>query len=516
MVVGMLPRMFSSILPWMCFSKNNDKHPTLRQSEFHLLLLILCLLILMPTIVNADTKTQMESGLQSGLLPQHVLESSSKHFPGILKSLAAQRAAEGRAVAAKGAFDLVFETEGFSRTDEFGFYDGSVVGGSITQPLRSMGAKVYGGYDISRGDFPIYEDVNFTSRGGQLKVGVLFSLLRDRDIDERRFSENDAMLELDQAGLDVLLTQIGVQQKALIAYWQWVAYGRQLQVYKELLNLAENRESGLEVQIQEGSLAKINLTENRQNITRRNALALSAERNYRAATNQLAFYYRNEEGTPHFIKPERLPSEAQMSQISIESVKPLNDSIASLDRRPELLKLKTAMERVLRRAEFSENELKPRLDFNVEVVSGLGDEGEGGPSRDTNDLKLGFEFSVPFEQRSAKGNLAEARSELELLNQQYRELEDQLDVGMRNILLDLDVAKQLVELAKLEVEQSEELRQAEYDRFEQGASDFFLVNLREETEADARIRYYAASLEKHIARVNYDAATVNLAQLGLH
>ncbi len=478
-------------------------------------LLILYLATLVPSIVTADEYAELESDLQSRLLPLQVLESSRKHFPGILKSLAAQRAAEGRAVAAKGAFDLVFESEGFSRTDEFGFYDGTVIGGSITQPLRSMGAKVYGGYDVSRGDFPIYEDVNFTSRGGQVKVGVLFSLLRDRDIDERRFTENDAMLELDQAGLDVMLTQIGVQQRALIAYWRWVATGRQLQVYKELLRLAENRETGLEVQIQEGSLAKINLTENRQNITRRNALTLSAERNYRAATNELAFYYRNEEGAPRFTKPERLPSEADLREISVESVKPIEESIASLKRRPELLKLKTSMERALRRAEFSENELKPRLDFNVEVVSGLGDEGEGGPSRDTNDLKLGFEFSVPFEQRNAKGNLAEAESEIESLNQQRRELEDQLDVGMRNILLDLDVAKQLVKLAKLEVEQSEELRRAEHYRFEQGASDFFLVNLREETEADARIRYYAASLEKHIARVNYDAATVNLEQLGL-
>lgn len=461
------------------------------------------------SVAQADS----EGGAGLALLPEQVLESSSRHFPGILESLAAQRAAQGAAVAAEGAFDLVFESQGYSRTD--GFYDGSLIGGSVTQPLRGMGASVYGGYDVSRGDFPIYEDSSFTPRDGRLKVGVLFSLLRDSDIDERRFGENDALLKLEQAEFDVLLTRIGVQQRALIAYWRWVTAGRQVQVYKELLELAKDRASGLEVQVREGNLAQIYLTENLQNITRRQAMALSAQRNYRAATNALAFYYRGGNGEIRFVEPERLPAEADLSGMSVVPMIPVNDSLEALKRRPELLKLKTAMERARRRAELSENELKPRLDLSLELASGLGDEGEGGPSRDSNDVIVGFEFSVPLERRFAKGRLAEAESELESLRQQRRKLEDQLGVGLRNILLDLDVAKQLVDLASLEVEQSETLRQAESQRFEQGASDFFLVNLREETAADARIRYFTAALEKHIARANYDAATVNLLQLGL-
>lgn len=466
-------------------------------------------------VLLGQSVAQADSGGVVGLalLPEQVLESSSKHFPGILDSLAAQRAAQGRAVAAEGAFDLVFESDGYSRTD--GFYNGSLIGGSVTQPLRRMGASVYGGYDVSRGDFPIYEDSSFTSRGGQMKVGVLFSLLRDRDIDERRFAENDALLELEQAQFDVLLTRIGVQQRALIAYWRWVTAGRQLQVYKELLELAKDRAFGLEVQVRKGNLAQIYLTENLQNITRRQALALSAERNYRATTNALAFYYRDGNGETWFVGSERLPAEADLRGISVAPVISVNDSIEELKRRPELLKLKTAMERAQKRAELSENELKPRLDFGMELANGLGDQGEGGPSRDSNDVIVGFEFSVPLERRFAKGRLAEAASDLESLRQQRRELEDQLGVGLRNILLDLDVAKQLVDLASLEVEQSATLRQAESQRFEQGASDFFLVNVREETAADARIRYFTAALEKYIARANYDAATVNLTQLGL-
>jgi outer membrane protein TolC len=64
-----------------------------------------------------------------------------------------------------------------------------------------------------------------------------------------------------------------------------------------------------------------------------------------------------------------------------------------------------------------------------------------------------------------------------------------VEIELRNILLELDIAKQLMELARQDVELSETMRRAEVRRFEQGASDFFLVNIREETAADARVAF---------------------------
>jgi hypothetical protein len=77
------------------------------------------------------------------------------------------------------------------------------------------------------------------------------------------------------------------------------------------------------------------------------------------------------------------------------------------------------------------------------------------------------------------------------------------------------MALRLMELAALEVDQSEIMRRAEVARFNSGASDFFLVNIREETAANARVRYFDAYRRTRIARANYDAATVNLGRLGI-
>ena len=136
------------------------------------------------------------------LLPTDVLQASESHFPSILKALADRRAAEGRVTESLGAFDIVFSADGFDRAA--GFYDGTALGGKVLKPLRPLGGQLYGGYSLSNGDFPIYEDENFTNNGGTAKLGVLFSLLRDRDIDARRFGQIDAELALRQADLERL------------------------------------------------------------------------------------------------------------------------------------------------------------------------------------------------------------------------------------------------------------------------------------------------------------------------
>lgn len=452
-------------------------------------------------------------GSPAPLLVEEVLASSARHFPGILKSMAEQRVARGKALEASGAFDAVFSSESFSRLN--GYYDGKVADTKVQRRFREFGGSVYGAYGISRGDFPIYEDQYYTSTDGQVKVGALFSLLRDRTIDSQRFGIMEAQIALREAELDLLLTRVGVQQRAMQAYWRWVATGRQLIVYKELLQLAIDREAGLVTQVEDGSRAKIFLTENAQTITRRKTLVLSAQRDFRMAAYELSYYYRDASGATMVPAPARLPSRNDI-HYPVPSQDAGSAGLAStLARRPELLIIEAALERARNRIALSENELKPRLDLNFEYAYGLGNQGKGGPSRDSDDVIVGFTITMPLEQGHARGRLAQARAKRDALQFEQQRLEDQIELELSNILLDLDVAAQLAELANTEVEQAELMRRAEEQRFAQGASDFFLVNLREEAAANARIRHYAAMRELRVAQANYDAATVNVQRLGI-
>ncbi len=444
---------------------------------------------------------------------EEVLSASETHFPLILDALAKRRGANADLLAAEGGFDLVFDASGFSRLN--GFWDGSVVRGNATQPLRTMGGELYTGYRLSDGFFPIYEDENFTNTGGELKVGVLFSLLRDRDIDDRRFRIGDARLALRQAELDVLLTKIGVQQKALVAYWRWVTAGRRLAVYNDLLRIALDREDGLQRQVERGALARIFLVENQQNIIRRKTFATTAERDFLNAANALSFYYRDQSGRPVVPMPGRLPPAPPLGNLEDLSVSNLDAAAQALSRRPELQILQTAIERAQKRIELASNDLKPRVDFGFEVATPFGAVAEGGESRDSTASIVGFKFEVPLQNRSARGKLLGEEAKVQSLRQETRFAMEQIEVEVENILIDLNVAQQLLSLAEAEVEQAETLKVAEQQRFASGASDFFLVNIREETAANALVQYYGADLERHIARANYDAAIVDLRRLGI-
>jgi outer membrane protein TolC len=448
------------------------------------------------------------------LMVDEVLEASEQHFPRILQSLAARRAASGVALEAEGSFDLVFGAEGFSRAA--GFYDGTAIEGTAKQRLRPLGASVYAGYKLSDGDFPIYEDINYTNTGGAFKVGVLFSMLRDRTIDEQRFRETDARLNLRQADLDLLLTKIGVQERALVAYWDWVAKGQQLRVYEELLRIATDRQDGLEEQVRRGARAQIFLTENMQNITRRQRLATAAQRDLTIAANMLSFYFRDQDGRPVVVGAERLPPGRTINEVHSEGMPPPVPVSETLARRPELGILRTAIERERNRLALAENDLKPRLDLALEVQEGgLGSIAEGGPSRDSTDAIVGFQFSVPLQRRTGRGRIMQSRARLDAREQEQRFREEQIELEIRNLLVDLNVSRELLLIAAQEVQQSEIMRTSELRRFESGASDFFLLNIREETAANARIALFRAELATRIARANYDAATVDTERLGI-
>lgn len=445
-----------------------------------------------------------------------VLTSSAKHFPAIIKSLENREQALGKVTESQGAFDIVFSSNGFDRTT--GFWDGRYVNTDVRRNLKAYGATVYGGYRISDGTFPIYEDINFTNTGGEAKIGALFSLLRNKSIDQRRFNLRDAEYALAQSELEILLTQIGIQAQASTAFWRWVASGHQLNVYENLLRIAQERVSGLEEQVRSGARAPIFIVENQQNITRRQRLVIEAKRDFESASNHLAFYYRDANGEMTRPNIAQLPREDALFDFpnAHPGTSPVTADISSiLVRRPELNLLRTALDRTEQEITLRQNDLKPQLDLSAELSHDFGAIAEGGASRDSTDTILGFQFSVPLEQREARGRLSSARAKYRALELDQIQTQQQIELELKNILIERDAAKELAEIAQIELEQSRTMEQAERVRFENGASDFFVVNVREETTADAQVRGIIAQFNHQVATINYNAATVNLPLLGL-
>ncbi|MGK6324125.1 TolC family protein [Sphingomonas sp. DT-51] len=437
-----------------------------------------------------------------------VLRASARAAPQIVEALARERVAAGRALTADGAFDTVFEVDARSRT--LGYYDGSVVAGRATRPFTDNGGYVYGGYRVSRGSFPIYEDENYTNRLGELKVGALYSLLRDRLVDDRRTRRTLAASDVDIARFEREAVAIGVQRRAVDAYQNWVAVGLRLTAYRDLLALSESRRVGLSRQVQLGARPEILLAENDQNLVRRRALAVRAEADFAAAANTLSLYYRDAAGLPLLVGAERLPSGRDvLAGVSSTAVADVTQ------RRPDLQALLARVDQGAAKLALAQNELRPRLDLRGELGKDVGPEGLGGRSRTPLESAVGVRFALPLQNRAARGRVAEARAEIDALEARGRFLRDQIAIEVKGIVIGVSAAEQLARIAEQERELAERLAAAERRRFELGSSDFFLVNQREETATDARIRLVDAQVRIAAARAELAAATADRAALGL-
>ncbi|MBX9883600.1 MAG: TolC family protein, partial [Novosphingobium sp.] len=427
-----------------------------------------------------------------------------KTFTQIVEAMARVRQAEGRALSAEGAFDTVFDVDAQSRV--LGYYTGAYLEGKATRPLTDNGGQLYGGYRISRGLFPVYEDKSYTSQLGELKIGGLFALLRDRAIDERRGRVSIAARDIDAARLEREMVAIGVQARAAATYQNWVAAGLRLKAYQALLDLAEQRRAGIARQVQLGARPAILLTEADTNIVRRRALVVRSEQEFGGAANALSFFYRDENGERLVPGPERLPA-------NLPGFRPTRPGQPA--DRPDVQTLGARLAQSELKLALAENELKPRLDVRGELSYDIRPTGRRGISRDGEEAIVGVRLTVPLQRRSARGKIAEARAEIDGLRTRQQLVREQIAVEVKGIAIAVDGAARTARLAADEARLADDLAAAERRRFDLGASDFFLLNLREEAATDARVRLLDAQARTALAGIDLAGATADRAGLGL-
>lgn len=436
-----------------------------------------------------------------------VLATSRFHAPQVLEALARVRGAEARVLTTEGAFDTLFSAQADIRPT--GFYDGANVGARVFQPLASNGGNIYAGYDVSRGDFPSYQADNFTARAGRITAGTLFSLLRDRDIDERRFNRAIASADVVLADNDRLMVAIGVQARAIAAWNNWVIAGQRVAVYKGLLKLALDRQAGFKRQVSEGLRPAILLTENEQNILRRQTLVVQSEQALEQAAVILSLFWRDNDGNTIVPGPERLPPQLAPPLPLAE------DAMAALESRPDLRLVDVRIAQARTKLALDRNFFLPRLDLKAEVNQYVGAAGVGDINYTGLESKLGVALSVPLQQRTARGRLGQTTADIEGFQQRRRFLEDQIRAEIIGLTIAARQSLRLLGIAIDEQDRALLMANAERRRFQEGASDFFLVNLREEAAADAQVRRLDAAFRQIVAHADLAAATADLPALGL-
>jgi outer membrane protein TolC len=432
-----------------------------------------------------------------------VLRSSARHFPSVQAAQAAIAEREGNLLAAEGVFDPRVDGGLYSRLG--GYYDGTAADVGFYQSVPFMGAEVFADYSVSGGDFPIYEDQLVTTDFGQARVGVALSLLRDREIDDRRFAVSKAELETRMAEFGLLAEQIDILQQAYIAYARWLISAQLLLAYEELLNIAVVRGAALERQVEAGDVAEILLVENEQAVLQREGLVVESRRQVRLSAERLALFLRDDQGVvvfPNYDESLVMPvqDEGFLDTPEEELIE------QALLNRPDIAVAKTLQSQFRLEKRIAENLAKPRLDFRVYSAR---DFGSGTLRRQGTDTIADISFSIPLAIRTARGRAASADARLTGVGYELRLLIDEAKRDLRLSLVNLRATTELKEVALRELAVAQRLAEAELRQFEAGTSDYFLLNVRERSLGEAQLRRWQAELNHQVALANYYGVSMN-------
>lgn len=443
---------------------------------------------------------------KTALLLSEVTESVGSLYPPLLAALIERDIAAGRLQSAQGTFDFNMFAKAFGTPA--GFYDSRTVETGFEKFLGLWGSSVYGGYRLTEGDLlPDYYRTERTQENGELKIGIKVPLLRDGSIDKRRAAVIKARYDAALANPLIQRQEIDFTQAATNAYFNWLAAGNKLRLAQDQLNLARDRVDLLKAQVESGLVRRLVIIDNRRLVADREIEATRARRAFEAASLALSLFHRDDDMEPLITGMDRLPEEFP-KVIDPKELIMTNDIRRAIELRPELKQLRIELAKIGIDIRQARNEMNPSLDASVFGEQSFGEE----IYDDIEDLELKamIELRMPLERREARGNrvVAESRQQQLLLGARFAR--ERISTEVRNAHSAMIAAHEQIEVTKTNVMLAEELEAAEKEMFNQGASDFLAVQLREKSTFDARIKLVEAVKAFFVSLTAYQAASMQL------
>ena len=92
----------------------------------------------------------------------------------------------------------------------------------VSVPTLKNGIRMFGGYRIGRGNFPVYYQKYWTNSSGEYRLGMALPLLQGKSIDKARAALFNQREAVNIKVHNIHSKKIEVYRDAIVAYWQWV------------------------------------------------------------------------------------------------------------------------------------------------------------------------------------------------------------------------------------------------------------------------------------------------------
>lgn len=429
-----------------------------------------------------------------------VIGSVDRTHPGLEAAERLVDRAQAKGLAARGAWDPRLAAG--LRAEPVGFYDNLQVDTVVQQATPLWGAQFYAGYRLGLGSYPIYKGELQTLSAGELRAGLDVPLWRDGPIDARRaqIRQTERLTESAQCGRAD--TRLELTQNAARAYWRWVATGQEVRIQRDLLDVAEERDAGLRDQASAGSVPQIVVVDNERLVLDRRSKLVKARQDFQRAVLELSLFLRSDDRAPLRTPEDRVPATIPEVRVDLPDVE--YDVQQAVARHPELCALQRERDAAQVEVRYRRNQRAPAINAQAFVSQDLGN----GPAElRPAEFGVGLTLEVPLALRRARGEYRAAKADARRIDARIRGATDRIAAEVRKARVDLAAAQQQVELAQRQVEVARTLADAEREKFEEGASDLVIVNLRELAAADAARLEVEARAAHQQARADYLSAT---------
>lgn len=472
----------------------------------HLLAWVLCVSIL-ANLWARDNEFAPEGSVSltaEPLLLSEITQSVTSLYPPLLSALIERDIAAGHLQSALGTFDFNLFAKTFGTP--VGFYESGTVEAGFDKFLGLWGSTVFGGYRLTEGDsLPDYYRDRRTQGGGELNLGFKIPLLQDGRIDKRRAALMKARYDAELADPMIRRREIDFMQASTAAYFSWLAKGAKLRLAHNQLKLARDRVEVLQKKFENGLIKKLVITDNRRLVVDREIQVVRARRAFETASLTLALFHRDENMEPRVTGMDRLP-EKFPEVVDPSSLNVTNALRLALESRPELKQMKIELAKTGIDLQQAKNQMMPALDASVAGAQNFGE--EIYKDIDEFELKATLEFRMPLERREARGDKTVAESRQQRLLYENQFARERITNEVRNAHLTLVAAYEQIGMTEINVALAKELEGAEKEMFNQGASDFLAVQLREQSTFAAQIKSVEAIEAFFVSLAAYKAASM--------
>lgn len=411
-----------------------------------------------------------------------VLKSVNQHFPLIVSQQEEILAAKNNLLSAKGNFDPNIK---FSLVNSpNGIYQYNYLNSEISKQIANAPERVFAGYRVGLGNFPVYQQQNWTYNYGEVQAGVEYPLIRNNKIDSARAKIRERKFEISLQRDNLNIQKLSLFRQSTIAFWSLIAEKKKLLIQQKLLSIAKKRQRWIEKRVEKGDLASIDKFDNMRIIMQREAKVASQEQAFDNSSILLSFFLRDKQGNP--IPPSLIDPPSEFDSGHTLS-KPGEMKVGDLlKRNPMIHQINDKIDINTVNLELAENDKKPSLMGRAYVSQDFGSNNNVPLNRTTVNLSLVFQ--MPMYRREAIGRTRAAYHKLEGLYAQEslasQKIENELQIALNSFAW----TEKRIAILKKEVELNRKVESAENKKFAMGDGNLFMLNEREQITAESQIK----------------------------